>query len=751
MDLATDNLPENIRRALQSASTIQFTEAAAPNIAFYQWVLVRAKAGVAVEMLTANRQTAFNENLNASYFQRLEAAGGCVFSLPPSANMVLQPFILLDHAVLIPPEDAHGFFQIDTQPATVAKFRSLFERYKSMSVIESAPGNPAFDPAGAGKNIKIRFSVEPDFVEINERFELWWEVEGAGQVRIEPLVGMVPSKGSRILSAEQSTSFRLTATNARESVSAIAKVSVNPAPKIEYLLAAPGPVAGEELPLHAEASQPDRYGIVKGQALRLYWRTYNAQHVHLDDREVPPSGNTLLLPQQLSAYTLTAAGPENRVQKTILVDVFPRPEIERIAVAPLPGITIASPETTPFSFTTLPSSPPLQPYAPPEGGAQQQTDTAPRSSNWSLRHFFWFCSGASRQILEQCPPSENAKYTGIGGAIFFTGLLAALSGGYALYTAFQNAPAAILFGLLWGAVIFNLDRLIVSSIKKEGSTARQWRQALPRIALAAVLSVVIAKPLELRIFEPEIMEILSARKTEKMRRTEAIFLEKTAGTEQRIAALKAETEVGYRAREALYQEYRCECDGTCGTGRVGRGSECERKEAKYRQADAEYQAMKSENDRLIAGVRNEVTTIKKQEATALHQLDTAHTEGLVARISAAQELPFWPGFFIALLILLVEIAPVVSKIMAPPGAYDEAVRIAEARFAAGQAADLHQDETQLQQRSDLRVRLHQVAVDQEVERREAILRLVADAQVRLAKEQLEQWLEEERNGTRRPG
>lgn len=37
--------------------------------------------------------------------------------------------------------------------------------------------------------------------------------------------------------------------------------------------------------------------------------------------------------------------------------------------------------------------------------------------------FFLYCSGIDPTILEQCPSDKN-KYIGIGGTVFFTGLLA---------------------------------------------------------------------------------------------------------------------------------------------------------------------------------------------------------------------------------------------------------------------------------------------------------------------------------------
>jgi hypothetical protein len=136
-----------------------------------------------------------------------------------------------------------------------------------------------------------------------------------------------------------------------------------------------------------------------------------------------------------------------------------------------------------------------------------------------IQRFFLLCSGADKEIIYQCSTEWN-KYSGIGATIFFTGLLASLSGGYALYTIFRGAPNALtyamLFGILWGFVIFNLDRFIVSSIKKEGKFRKELLYSSPRIVLAIIISVVIAKPLEVRIFESRIEQQILEDKRQKL-------------------------------------------------------------------------------------------------------------------------------------------------------------------------------------------------------------------------------------------
>jgi hypothetical protein len=127
-------------------------------------------------------------------------------------------------------------------------------------------------------------------------------------------------------------------------------------------------------------------------------------------------------------------------------------------------------------------------------------------SGGRINEFFWLCSGVNRKILRQCP-TEHAKYAGMGGTIFFTACMAALSGGYAISTVFESTIIAILFGIFWGMLIFNLDRLIVNTMYSDGKVTISWQElvsGLPRIIMAIFLGIVISTPLELKIFEDAI-------------------------------------------------------------------------------------------------------------------------------------------------------------------------------------------------------------------------------------------------------
>lgn len=164
--------------------------------------------------------------------------------------------------------------------------------------------------------------------------------------------------------------------------------------------------------------------------------------------------------------------------------------------------------------------------------------------SWIQQLMFIF-SGVNIRILRECPTDWN-KYAGIGATILFTGMLASLSGGYALYTIFRGGAHAtqyaIGFGVLWGLVILNLDRFVVSSIKKEGNFKREIIQALPRFALAIVISVVIAKPLEVKIFESRITQQIQENKLNKLAEERILIdsINNIAGLTGQIGSIESE-------------------------------------------------------------------------------------------------------------------------------------------------------------------------------------------------------------------
>ena len=293
-----------------------------------------------------------------------------------------------------------------------------------------------------------------------------------------------------------------------------------------------------------------------------------------------------------------------------------------------------------------------------------------------LKRFFLLCSGADTKLLEQCTDSEQNKYVGIGATVFFTAVMAFLASSYALYTVFNNYITAIFFGIVWGLLIFNLDRYIVSTLKKNDNFKSELLQALPRIVLAFIIAVVISKPLELKIFEKEINQVLLTEKnTMTLENKEQIALQykpKIASIQQEINDLKEEITQKKAEVNNLYDTYIAEAEGRKGTKKLGKGPVYKEKREKHDAALAELQVLKAHNAEKIklkeADLSNLIT--KQSEAEANSQPVIDNVDGLMARLNALDKLPWLPSFFIFLLFLTIETSPILVKLLANKGEYD---------------------------------------------------------------------------------
>ena len=297
----------------------------------------------------------------------------------------------------------------------------------------------------------------------------------------------------------------------------------------------------------------------------------------------------------------------------------------------------------------------------------------------SLQDFFLFCSGVEASVLEQCPTDRN-KYAGIGATVFFTGVLAFCSSGYALYTVFDSYLMAIAFGLVWGLMIFNLDRYIVMSMKSNGQWWRDFFVAFPRLVMAVLLAVVISKPLELKIFEKEIRAEMVQMQQEVFKQQEDLVKARYQGQiedmHSQIAALKGEIAVKTAARDSLTRVAVQEADGTGGSRQRNLGPIYLTKKAAADLAQSELVAYQAENLPRIREKEQSIAAMETSIQNDIAALDRSRLDGLAARIDALSRLTdkslaiFYASIFITLLFVAVETAPILVKLISYRSPYD---------------------------------------------------------------------------------
>ncbi|TDG37573.1 DUF4407 domain-containing protein [Pedobacter changchengzhani] len=314
-----------------------------------------------------------------------------------------------------------------------------------------------------------------------------------------------------------------------------------------------------------------------------------------------------------------------------------------------------------------------------------------------LNRFFWFCSGAHLGTLEKYPTEQN-KYTGIGATIFFTGLFAMLSGGYAIYFVFKGDDFAlifaIIFGFLWGAAIFNMDRYIVSSINKSAATSKQLLQTMPRILLAVMIGIVISRPIELKIFDKEIKQRLKVSylngQRSKIDTLNKAFENKYVVEFGRLNQQKATRDSLESGIKNDRQKLNFEIFGnkTAETsGVLGYGPYAKRKEEALKLRQTELDSLKInivKAEHFIDQRRNFDGLFSERLFTNKELDSLASVAGFADRNKALGQLKFntdgtkdsntaWAITFIGLLFIFFECLPVFVKLMSARGAYDFAI------------------------------------------------------------------------------
>jgi hypothetical protein len=301
------------------------------------------------------------------------------------------------------------------------------------------------------------------------------------------------------------------------------------------------------------------------------------------------------------------------------------------------------------------------------------------------RNFLWWCAGAHENLLKQFP-SEHAKYAGLGGVLLATFVLATISAGYAVHSVFGNWFWTLGFAFIWGLIIFNFDRFLVSTMRKYGvSRSKQIWMAIPRLALALLIGFTIARPLELKIFEKEINTKMVQNLHKKIQLNDSLLtreyttqMQNATAERQRLTNRKLGIE---DTLHNLQQAYVQEADGTGGSGRRGIDKLTKLKMDAYNQAKLQFAPeltaidnnLRSQ-DSILANAKSSMEEKRKQ-----YEISAAANMGFLERNKALSDLSheeasvFWSCLLISLLIILIEIGPILSKLIMHLGPYDIAL------------------------------------------------------------------------------
>ena len=297
-----------------------------------------------------------------------------------------------------------------------------------------------------------------------------------------------------------------------------------------------------------------------------------------------------------------------------------------------------------------------------------------------ISRFLIFCSGASIDLLEKCPRFETTKYVGIGLTVFFTALFAVISSFFAFSLIFDQSLLIVLFSLFWGAIIFNLDRYIVSTMRHSENKLQEIINVIPRLIIALLIAVIISKPLEVQIFKSEIHSYLMLKNAQEIADVDLKYTAQFAELTQKKSIIDSQFNDMLMIREKYYEDYKCECDGTCGTRKKGRGIECMSKKDKYEQFLNELASERIRRDTTLVNLSKRETVLKSKIDQEAAVIKASLSSGLIDQIRALNEIDKLSSMFIIFIFVMIETAPILTKLLSSIGPYENLVLEYERAF-----------------------------------------------------------------------
>jgi hypothetical protein len=324
--------------------------------------------------------------------------------------------------------------------------------------------------------------------------------------------------------------------------------------------------------------------------------------------------------------------------------------------------------------------------------------------------FLLSCGGADKEVLDEVG-LETPKFASIGAAILLTAVLASLSGGYAIYSSFNSLLAAILFGILWAVIIFNIDRYIVVSIDKNSPALRQMTMAVPRLIISFLLAITISKPLELRIFQGSINNKLYQHDSRELFQYDSLVSAKKKSLKKELTVVEKANE---QKTDLILADYSRDKDALLKQQEVVlkniRNSEKDsiRKKiltSRLNSLNAQISSVEflinkrkkqvysgiEENENINADIKRKV--YKEFSVTdSLYPLqvkeikDKQTNRDMLVRLKALSDLKDsdstmnMTGNLITLLFILIEMSPVLIKLMSNKGLYEAAILIKHKEF-----------------------------------------------------------------------
>lgn len=374
------------------------------------------------------------------------------------------------------------------------------------------------------------------------------------------------------------------------------------------------------------------------------------------------------------------------------------------------------------------------------GNTQPQTEPPVKSTEpdgWS--RFLWWLATADAEVLAECK-ADRERYRIVGLAVLVTALFATLAWGYFFSTVVKDDLLIAGLALFFGFAVLCIDRSLIAAMQRNGKP--QFLPVAFRLLLAITIGLFISQPIVLMLFQKDVQAQMVIDRQEKM---EAYRKQQIAYNAERTTRLRnqlAGFDKALADRELQVKDYKDayirETDGTGGSGRIGEYAVAKVKRNEYLKAEEELRKLRAETGPLREGPLQELAVIQAEDSTREAAYRATLTDGFLAQIEALNTLteerpPLKQRYrLIVFIITLIEIMPLLTKLMMPKGEYD-------ARLAAITAESISQSELSSIQQRQLQAHYQEGAGLADREVMDHLFELTAPTRRRESARVVEEW------------
>lgn len=354
--------------------------------------------------------------------------------------------------------------------------------------------------------------------------------------------------------------------------------------------------------------------------------------------------------------------------------------------------------------------------------------------------FLWWLATADAEILKDCK-ADRERYRIIGMAVLVTALFATLAWGYFFSTVVNDDLLVALLALFFGFAILCIDRSLIAAMNRNGGKP-QFLPVAFRLVLAVTIGLFISQPVVLMLFKKDIaaqMVLDRQKKLDHYRKEQAAFnAVRTKELQQQLGTLQQQLVQREEELKDYKDGYIRETDGSGGSGKIGESAIARVKKSEYLKSEESLRRFRRELEPQRLEKEAQLAVLRSEDSLKEQVYLATLTDGFLSQTEALHTLtetrpPLQQRYrLIVFIITLIEIMPLLTKLMTPKGEYDE-------KLAALSAGSIQATQLALEKGRELQEHYHAGAAVADKEVMDHLFSLTETQRRREAERLVKDW------------